>query len=290
MMGALEVHFPDVTAAIDDDGRKRWRMAGGHYRELMTLAPDELAAFDLAVESLDRGGYALEVRDLRRLRDKILSLVPRNKMTRLEVDYDALLEAQGFVARPGPRPKVDEACAAAIVEAIKSCRLLDLGYRSHNESTPKTRRVAPYGVLSGMRKYLVGASHDHVGRPLRSYRLDAVISASVSDSSFTRPEDFDLQSYANRAFGVYQNDAEFGEVIWRFKPEAAEQARGYLFHPNQIVEDMSDGSVLVRFSASGHLEMCWHLYSWGDKVEVVAPEKLREMVREYQRGDFAAMP
>ena len=43
MMGALERSFPDVTAAFGEDGRKRWHMAGGHFRELMTLASDELA-------------------------------------------------------------------------------------------------------------------------------------------------------------------------------------------------------------------------------------------------------
>ncbi len=32
-----------------------------------------------------------------------------------------------------------------------------------------------------------------------------------------------------------------------------------------------DGSLLVRFEAAGHLEMAWHLYAWGDAVEVVKP-------------------
>ena len=48
--------------------------------------------------------------------------------------------------------------------------------------------------------------------------------------------------------------------------------------------------LLVRFQASGHLEMCWHLYSWGDAVEVVAPDGLAAMVRDYRRADFAALP
>jgi hypothetical protein len=40
-----------------------------------------------------------------------------------------------------------------------------------------------------------------------------------------RPEDFSLQTFADRAFGTFQNEEEYGEVVWRFTPSAAEQAR-----------------------------------------------------------------
>ncbi len=63
-----------------------------------------------------------------------------------------------------------------------------------------------------------------------------------------------------------------------------------MFHPLQSVTDEEDGSLIVRFHASGHLEMAWHLYLWGDAVEVLAPDRLREMVAGFQRGDFPALP
>ena len=46
---------------------------------------------------------------------------------------------------------------------------------------------------------------------------------------------------------------------------------------------------VVRFKASGHLEMCWHLYSWGKSVEVLQPARLRQMVHGHQR-EFEALP
>jgi predicted DNA-binding transcriptional regulator YafY len=33
--------------------------------------------------------------------------------------------------------------------------------------------------------------------------------------------------------------------------------------------------VIVRFRASGMLELAWHLFTWGDKVQVLAPDTLR---------------
>jgi hypothetical protein len=48
-----------------------------------------------------------------------------------------------------------------------------------------------------------------------------------------------------------------------------------LFHPNQIVEDQHDGSVIVRFRCGGAREMCWHLFTWGSDVTMVSPARLR---------------
>jgi predicted DNA-binding transcriptional regulator YafY len=79
-------------------------------------------------------------------------------------------------------------------------------------------------------------------------------------------------------------------VVWRFAPEAAARAAGFLFHPTQRLEPQPDGSLVVRFHAAGWLEMAWHLYQWGDKIEVLAPEGLRKLVEGHQRPDFDALP
>lgn len=290
MVVALEAAFPDTAAYVDDSGKKRWRMEGGHLRELMSLNSEELAALDLAIAQLGQGGLPIEAGSLMRLKDKILALVPRKSKARIETDHEALLEAQGVVARPGPRPKADEKVTAVVVEAIKASRVIEIDYRSHGDDKSRTRRIMPYGLLYGARRYLVGKPVEDQDGPVRTYRLDAILGAVLAAESFGRPVGFDLQAFANRAFGVYQNDAEYGEVCWRFTPGAAEHARGYVFHPDQSLKDEADGSLLVRFQASGLLEMSWHLYAWGDKVEVLAPDTLRDMTKKYRRSDFPAMP
>jgi predicted DNA-binding transcriptional regulator YafY len=77
---------------------------------------------------------------------------------------------------------------------------------------------------------------------------------------------------------------------WRLSAEAADWARRFVFHPDQTVVEGEDGTITVSFSACGRHEMCWHLYSWGDKVEVLEPEGLRAMIEDYRRPDFTALP
>jgi predicted DNA-binding transcriptional regulator YafY len=111
----------------------------------------------------------------------------------------------------------------------------------------------------------------------RNWRLDRIKDLVVLDVPAAAPADFDLDAYANRSFGIYQDVVE--EVVLRVLPHGAEDALGWRFHPSQRVEPEPGGSVLVRFRASGMLELAWHLFSWGDKIEIVAPDSLKAVMR-----------
>jgi hypothetical protein len=64
----------------------------------------------------------------------------------------------------------------------------------------------------------------------------------------------------------------------------------FRFHPNQVMTDLPDGSLLVEFSASGWVEMAWHLVSWGRAVEVLNPPELRFILERVRRGDVEVLP
>ena len=291
MCRALESIFSHTESFLDAEGRKRWRIPGGNYREFFSLSATELAAIELGVSHLERAGLEIEARALKTLRGKIVALVPSKQVLRIEPDADAILEAQGFVARPGPRPKVDEKVATEVAEAIKACRYLMIRYQSQLDPAPVLRRVAPYGLLSGYRRYLVALDpSSRRNGAIKTYRMDAISEAQLTVEYFERPEDFDLRAFANRGFALYQNDEEYGEIEWRFAREAAGHVRGTLFHPEQQMEECSDGSILIRFKAAGYLEMAWYLYQWGDKVEVIKPKALRDIIRGHQRSDFPVLP
>jgi len=90
------------------------------------------------------------------------------------------------------------------------------------------------------------------------------------------PDDFDLRAYAARSFGVFQDDVEAVSLL--FSAAAALDAAEYVFHPTQSFERLDDGSLRVRFSASGMRELCWHLFTWGPEVTIEAPEGLKSMM------------
>ena len=99
--------------------------------------------------------------------------------------------------------------------------------------------------------------------------MDRIHTAEALDESFAFASGFSLEDYAAQAFGVYQDPAQYGEVIWRFAPEVAARAAEFRFQPTQVLELQDDGSLIVKFDAAGRLEMAWHLYQSGNKVDVV---------------------
>lgn len=63
-----------------------------------------------------------------------------------------------------------------------------------------------------------------------------------------------------------------------------------MYHPNQTLTDKPNGALTVRFSALGQLEMAWHLYAWGDAVEVMGRASLYILVQNHSHDDFIYLP
>lgn len=216
-------------------------------------------------------------------------MVPQQLKTRTAVDEEALLECMGLATRPGPRPVAEPEVDGMIAFSLKARCRLEILYSSGGDAEPRWRTIEPYGLLLGVRRYLVGID---VEKPnaVRYYRVDSIRAAKTTDQYFEVDPGFDLHEQAKKGFGTYESEREYGQVVWRFRPDVAAHAQRFQFHPDQKLTLEEDGSLTVRFKASGYYEMAWHLYTWGDKVEVIAPSKLRDMVEHHRRADFAALP
>jgi predicted DNA-binding transcriptional regulator YafY len=290
MIDALIDTFPETEHRTDDEQRRWWCLPARGISQLLNPTAEELAALSFAAEELERVDAASEARALRGLHHKVRALIPADRSWRLDADEEVLLVAMGHAARPGPRPTTSIAIDAAISTALKGPFHLRLLYQGRNDAEGSPRIVAPHGLLLGFRRYLVALDTSKNDRRMRHYRVEDILEAEVLSTSFTVEENFDLDRHAEQGFASYQDDREYAEVVWRFSPKAADRARRFVFHPSQKTETEPDGSLTVRFQASGLLEMCWHLYAWGDAVEVLQPAALAAMVRGHQRTDFSSLP
>lgn len=291
VIAAVGERFPELDKLKDDgSGKARWHLPYKALAPLLVPAAEEMAALASAIELLDKSGGVDQVKALRCLHGKILALIPSDRSRRIEADEEELLLAQGHAARPGPRPKATEAVDVAISTALKGASLLRIRYRGWNDGAPRDRTVAPHGLLLGLRRYLVAVDIGKVDGPMQHFRVDGIEEAIVLPDTFVRSEGFDLAQHAGRCFGSYHDDEGVRNVFWRFAPRAAGRAEGFMFHPTQTLEREPDGSLTVRFRAAGLLEMCWHLYMWGDAVDVIEPLELSRMVADHRRSDFDSLP
>lgn len=277
-----------LTTQTNEIGEKVVFLRSEALRSLIDLEASEMSALDHAVSALDNINAVADAEALRKLGTKLRLVAPGRKMAGIEVDYEALLNASHLAVRHGPRPMVASSVMQPLTQALLSLRQCSFDY--HGAATVHRRVVHPYGIIFGPRPYLVALIEGASGQNPSRWRIDRIKNVEILEAASARPEQFDLEDFAKRSFGGFGNDREYGEVEWRFSPQVAENVRGYRFHPDQELIEAEDGSITVRFSASGHLEMAWALYPWGDNVDVIKPAELRAMIEGYQRGDFLGFP
>lgn len=292
LRNAVAELFPDLAMRTGDDQRKYWSLPPGHVERLVGFTAEELAGLESSQRILAAAGQDDAASRLAALAEKLRALLPPATGRRLEPDIEALLETESFAIRPGPRPHRRPEVTAALRQAIKAgccvtIRYRHRGRRGRNDPQGTKVLLQPYGLLLGSRHYLVahrppapgdmpagGAAAD--GPFLRMYSLPEVEDVTVlADRPFARHPDLSLQAFADRAFGIFQEDPR--EVVWRFTGPAVRDARSFLFHPGQQLSDGPDGSLEVRFTAGGLREMVWHLFTWGRHVEVLQPPELRTL-------------
>lgn len=263
---------------VDCDGRKRWRLARPAVVGLFRLSADELASLGRAQGLAEREGDARLSQELAALSRKLRALSPPDWLVHVDPDLEAMTEAQGYAFRAGPRPRVDDHLLERLRHAILAQRRVRLRHRKGPDSRARWQTVGPLGFLYGSRHYLVARSERR--KQVVLFRLSRIDRVEPLESGFEAPQDFDLAAFARRSFGVFQEEPF--DVVWRFRPAAADEAREHVFHPDQEVEEQADGSLLVRFRAGGLREMAWHLVTWGEDVEVIEPPELRQELERWR--------
>lgn len=275
MRDAIRDAFPQTEELAEPGGRKRWRLPPGTAGRLADPTIDDISTLHRGAELARQSGDLVTADHLNDFSDRLRARLPGPKRARLEPDIAALLEADGVALRPGPRERIPDDTLNTLREAILAGVWITVDHRARATGLlSRNARLGPLAMLLGEgRQYLVAFSD--YAQNVRLFALAGFERIELTEDVFERPEDFNLGAWMQRSFGIWQE--EVYDVVWRFTPEAASDARHYLFHPTQVITDEPDGSLTVSFRAGGLREMCWHLFRWGNQVKILAPEHLKNI-------------
>ena len=273
---AIERLFPQIEQANPGDVPKRWRLPGGTVNGLASVTAAELADLGTAISLLRRENMDVQAENAERGIAKMRALVKRPAMNRIEPDLEALTEAEGLAMRPGPRPKINAEIVSALREAIITRHKVRLHYLYRGSGKRGYQVVHPYGFLYGNRHYLVAWSESEEAQGFSQF-----CAVEHRARGATRPHLHTqaalLAARICRAL-VRRVSRGAGRCGLEVYTESSADAREFLFHPTQTMEDPPDGSLIVRFRAGGLLEMAWHLFTWGNEGEVLKPRKLKSLL------------
>ena len=166
----------------------------------------------------------------------------------------------------------DSGIARVVSEAIAARRILEIEYYKENENEFTNRRIEPYQLLNGQEGWYVHCFDPDRDAP-RSFRLDRIRSASVTDDGFEpRPGvEPDVAGWPRTG----EVPASRGARVW-VSPERARWAR----EGRQVVEELADGAVVVELHYAGDDWLTREILKEAGDAAVLEPEEARVAVLE----------
>ena len=160
-------------------------------------------------------------------------------------------------------------------------RVVELTYDPsvHQPGRPtRTARVRPWlsePSATTHALYLIG--FDEARGAQRTFKVERIRSVTLTAEHFEPPAPGTVETLLDRAWGIIADQGEV-EVVLRFDASVATRVAEATWHPTQALEPATDGGLVWRARVSGTIEIREWILGWGDEVEVLAPESLRDEV------------
>ena len=185
------------------------------------------------------------------------------------------------------QPSTTRANISATFEALSQGWLLRRVVRLHYEpqhKNPFTCTFAPYLLEpSGIGRTIYFVGQSTPPGSLRTYKLERVRHAELTDQAFEIPPDFDGPELLRRAWGVMYGDGASARVKLRFSQFVSKRVRETRWHPSETITETPAG--LIWEAEIGDItEIRPWIRQWGAECEVLEPTSLKEeMMTETRR-------
>jgi predicted DNA-binding transcriptional regulator YafY len=156
-------------------------------------------------------------------------------------------------------------------------RSLSFVYYSPAMEESRERRVDPYHLLNYMGTWhLIG--YCHLRQEIRDFSLSRISEPRLLEGAFQLPVEFDFQEYFLSTFGLYKGKSK-EKVTLRFSPGKSKWIKDQIWHKDQKVNHLKDGSMEISFPVSDFSEIQREVLKHGSDVEVIKPKALRRLIK-----------
>jgi predicted DNA-binding transcriptional regulator YafY len=189
------------------------------------------------------------------------------------------------------RPPVDEKIFDAVKNAAFRERVIKIRYASmaakNNNTGAKWKTILPLALVeSAGVMYLVGQDMDNKPDPEKQkfewlripFRLDRIEQVEETNTSFTYPADFELQTYVKtkKVFNFVVEDKAL-KLKLAFRGTSGNHLLESHMSEDQAPPEWDEhGRLIVSGTVNPSLKLEWWLRSFGPDLEIIEPQSLRE--------------
>jgi hypothetical protein len=162
--------------------------------------------------------------------------------------------------------------------ALLNRKQLEIEYYVKSRDETTSRVISPQQMIYYRENWYLDA-HCHLRKDLRSFSLDGIISAKISDVSALEVASSDLNAHFTQSYGIFSGKSTQRAKL-RFDPERARYIKKELWHPDQVSSVDDDGYLIIEFDFNQDPELIMDILKHGSHVEVLEPKSLKEKIIE----------
>ena len=172
-----------------------------------------------------------------------------------------------------------------VMQAMLDNAVLELTYKKYMSEGEEVRHIRPYAVKEHAKRWYVVAFSEEAGA-LRVYAMDRILSMAPTGERFRMPKDFNVDELFEASYGIYPPEDEPPVLVTvRTTPREAAYLRDLPIHPSQVyLGEDEDGRSRFIFRVIPNPDLVMELCKRGSRLEVLAPEALRQQVMEELRN------
>lgn len=241
--------------------------------EKLPLSADEVEAFGIIVESFKRFRGAEVLQHVEGMFDKLDKVVmkqlktTRSRVSYTVVDFDKVPYSKGV-------EHFDKLYQAAVRQ-----QPLLIAYKKFEDDKVNEHVFHPYLLKEyKFRWYVMGYSEKRRAKLILA--LDRIENIANHKGDFKLYKGIEVQKYFDHTIGVTINKSDVKEIrLWFSRLQGNFIKTQHLHATQKIVSDTADGMV-VTLQLIPNYELLQVLLSFGSQVKVLAPESLRDELKQ----------
>jgi predicted DNA-binding transcriptional regulator YafY len=202
---------------------------------------------------------------------KLLQALPDPFRPHAEAAARAVLVDQAASGQRGQdRPPLVDSLQTAVVRRLQ-VRLVYAG-RARSGADPTERRIDPWGLVDKDGTWYLVAGTE---KGQRTFRVDRIIEAEVTDTPATRPDDFELAHAWQGVIDEMEQRRSQTPATVLATARLAPALQAYFGRYAEIVGHEPDGRLRLRVAAQSTTAVAEQLAGWSRMIEVVDPPEVK---------------
>jgi predicted DNA-binding transcriptional regulator YafY len=234
------------------------------------LSSEELHALLAAQQLLVRSGGGVLSNALAPLQQRIEKLLDEHAGGRR-------LPVERVRVVPHRTRKLDETAFRMVATAVLDRRQLSFEYRARSTDERTRRTVSPQRLTHYRDNWYLDA-WDHDRDALRSFSVDRISAAKVSEDVARDVPDEELDRHLASSYGIFSGTPK-GWATILFSAKAARWVADEHWHSQQQGRYLPDGRYELKVPYSAGRELLMDVMHYGSDAEIVEPASLREQAR-----------